>query len=101
MMATGQRSHASATARIAVPRALPMHLREKVRELVEVKSGNPGNGEADTLMTAICAEADATRTALMLSVADVPDKGRLARWYQRHGFAPIQATPLLMARMAA
>ena len=100
MMPVGVRKHASASARIAVPRSLPMHLRAKVRELVEVRSGNPGHGEADALLASICDEADATKTALMLMV-DAGDKQRLANWYIRHGFAPIQAAPLLMARMAA
>lgn len=97
MMPVGVRAHAKASARIAVPRALPMHLRAKLREVVAVKSDNPGNGEADALLGTICQEADRTRTALMLMV-DGGDVGRLARWYQRHGFTPIQATPLLMAR---
>jgi N-acetylglutamate synthase-like GNAT family acetyltransferase len=97
VMPTGDRHHASASCRIAVPRSLPMHLRAKVRELVAVKSANPGNGEADSLLTAVCAEASATKTTLMLMVDD-GDKQRLANWYQRHGFAPIQASPLLMAR---
>ena len=97
MMPVGVRKHAKASARIAVPRALPMHLRAQMRELVAVKSGNPGNGEADALLGKVCMEADRTRTPLMLMIDD-GDIGRLARWYQRHGFAPIQATPLLMAR---
>ena len=100
MMHVGPRSHARATARIAVPVALPMHLRAKMRELIGVRSDNPGNGEADALLTTICAEADDTKTSLMLMV-DTGDKERLANWYQRHGFKPIQATPLLMARFAA
>lgn len=97
MMPVGDRTHASASARIAVPRSLPLHLRAKVRELVAVKSDNPGNGEADALLDKICVEADNTKTALMLMV-DSGDKERLANWYIRHGFAPIQAQPLLMAR---
>jgi N-acetylglutamate synthase-like GNAT family acetyltransferase len=97
MMAVGDRTHAGASARVAVPRSLPMHLRAKVRELVAVKSINQGNGEADTLLTEICAEADDTDTTLMLMVDD-GDRERLANWYIRHGFAPIQADPLLMAR---
>lgn len=100
MMPVGDRTHARASARIAVPRSLPMHLRAKVRELVAVNSGNPGNGEADALLDMICVEADNTKTALMLMV-DGGDVERLANWYIRHGFAPIQAEPLLMARMAA
>jgi N-acetylglutamate synthase-like GNAT family acetyltransferase len=97
MMPVGGRHHASASCRIAVPRSLPPHLRAKVRELVAVKSINPGNGEADSLLAKVCEEANATGTTLMLMVDD-GDKQRLANWYQRHGFAPIQASPLLMAR---
>jgi N-acetylglutamate synthase-like GNAT family acetyltransferase len=100
MMPVGARKHASASARIAVPKSLPMHLRAKVRELVAVKSTNPGKGEADALLANICTEANATGTTLMLMV-DSGDKERLANWYQRHGFRPIQTAPLLMARFAA
>jgi N-acetylglutamate synthase-like GNAT family acetyltransferase len=99
MMPVGPRTKNSASARIAVPRSLPPHLRSKMRELVAVKSDNPGNGEADALLDAICCEADETKTALMLMV-DGGDRERLANWYQRHGFTPIQAEPLLMARFA-
>lgn len=99
LMPVGPRTKNSASARIAVPRSLPPHLRSQVRELVAVKSDNPGNGEADALLDAICCEADETKTALMLMV-DGGDRERLANWYQRHGFTPIQAEPLLMARFA-
>lgn len=99
MMPVGPRTKNSASARIAVPRSLPLHLRSKVRELIAVKSDNPGKGEADALLDAICCEADETKTALMLMV-DGGDRERLANWYQRHGFTPIQAEPLLMARFA-
>ena len=99
MMPVGPRTKNSASARIAVPRSLPPHLRSQVRELVAVKSDNPGKGEADALLDAICCEADETKTALMLMV-DGGDRERLANWYQRHGFTPIQAEPLLMARFA-
>lgn len=103
MMPVGPRAYAAASARIAVPVALPHHLRAKVRELVAVRSDNPGHGDADNLLTVICSEADRTTTALMLTVEPQgdTDKGRLARWYQSHGFTPIQAKPLLMSRMPA
>ena len=99
LMPVGPRTKNSASARIAVPRSLPPHLRSQVRELVAVKSDNPGRGEADALLDSICCEADETKTALMLMV-DGGDRERLANWYQRHGFTPIQAEPLLMARFA-
>jgi len=102
-MPVGPRAYGGASARIAVPVALPHHLRAQMRELVSLRSKNRGLGDAENLLATICGEADRTKTGLLLTVepeADI-DKGRLARWYQRHGFAPIQAAPLLMARMAA
>jgi N-acetylglutamate synthase-like GNAT family acetyltransferase len=99
MMRVGRRRSAGASARIAVPSGLPPHLRSQMRELYAVKSSRQGRGEAEALLLSICAEADATHTALLLMV-DKGDIERLAGWYQRHGFEQIQATPMLMARMA-
>lgn len=103
MMPVGPRRYAAASARIAVPVALPMDLRSQMRELAGLKSDNPGNGEADNLLTVICGEADRTGTALFLHVEPGPDtdKARLAAWYRSHGFTPVQDDPLLMSRMAA
>jgi hypothetical protein len=103
MMPVGPRAYAEARARIAVPVALPKHLRAKFRELVGLKSGNPNNGEADNLLTVICGEADRTGTALFLHCQPEgeTDKARLYRWYRSHGFTPVQEEPLLMSRMPA
>lgn len=97
-MYVGPRSLEGASLRIAVPVALPQPMRDQVRELIGMKSDTPGS--ATRLMTRTVAEADDTRTPLFLHCN--PDGGdvlRLGRFYQRFGFAPIQAMPLLMLRM--
>jgi predicted GNAT family N-acyltransferase len=103
MMPCGPRRHGGASARIAVPKALPRDMRSKVRELVAVKSINRGQGEAEQLLFNIMREADRTRTALFLHVEPEGDteKARLVSLYWRHGFFAIQDAPLLMSRMPA
>ena len=86
LMPVGPRTKNSASARIAVPRSLPPHLRSQVRELVAVKSDNPGRGEADALLDSICCEADETKTALMLMV-DGGDRERLPIGNHAHDVA--------------
>ena len=104
MIPVGPRSYAGATCRIAVPVALPLHLRGKVRELVGVRSTNTGRGDASNLLLQVCDEADKGDTALFLHV-DPTDEASMTRddmaaWYNRAGFVLIQAEPTLMMRMA-
>jgi hypothetical protein len=73
-------------------------MRDQVRELAGMKSDTPGS--ATKLMTRTIAEADDTATPLFLHCdPDSGDVSRMARFYERFGFLPIQAEPRLMLRM--
>ena len=97
-MYVGQRSLEGASLRVAVPVSLPQRMRNRVRELVGLKSDTPGGATA--LMTRTVAEADDTATPLFLHCSpDSGDVDRLAKFYQRFGFMPIQAMPRLLLRM--
>ena len=100
----GPRTYGGATLRVAVPVALPLHLRAAVREVVGMKSANPGQGDASLLLLAVCSEADAADTALFLHVDPTDEaamtREQMAAWYNRAGFVLVQADPALMMRMA-
>lgn len=99
MMPIGARTNGHATCGIAVPTALPVAMRAKVRELLRLKS--PGDGYGGLLMTAVLGEADATGTPLFLHVdPDDGDIDRMAGWYGRYGFVAVQDAPRLMLRNA-
>lgn len=81
-------------------------MRKQTRELsaLEVAPSSRNKGHATSLVFDVCAEADEHNITLVLFVQPFGDielsKGQLADWYaKRFGFAPIQADPLLMARM--
>lgn len=96
----GRRSHITATCDMIVSIALPAAMRRNVRELhaLHVPEEDRRKGYASQLLHDICREADEHHLTLMLSVEET-DKERLAEWYTRFGFWPIQVWPLLMARM--
>lgn len=105
-MNPGPRTLGNATLTIGECRALPKDMRAATRELsglfVPIESRH--SGHATALMHDVCSEADETGITLVLFVQpfDDPDLSRaqLADWYaRRFGFVPIQAEPLLMARM--
>ena len=97
---TGDRQHESATCRLVVSSALPVKMRPKVRELVALKvpDSDQRKGYGSQLLHDVCREADEQNMTLLLTVSE-DDKARLCAWYTRFGFMPIQATPILMARM--
>lgn len=105
-MNPGQRTLGDATLTIGVCRALPNEMRAQTRELsalfVPIESRKAGH--ATELMHDVCSEADEAGITLVLFVNpfDEPDLSRaqIADWYtRRFGFVPIQADPMLMARM--
>lgn len=104
MMPVGPRALGPASCAIAVPIALPLAMRGKMRELVRVAVpvADRGKGHASDLLASVTMESDRTRTGLLLTVepGDGLDRNQLAAWYARLGFLPIQAEPLLMARMS-
>lgn len=107
-MPTGERRVGHATLRVRQCEALPLHMRPKTREIVnlETKFEEQGKGYATTLMHKVCREADAAGLVLVLSPQPWGDnmnlsQAQLIEWYQRSfGFQPIQTEPMvLMARM--
>ena len=96
---TGKREHETASCNLVVSNALPLGMRRKVRELhaLIVPEQDRNKGYASQLLHDVCREADEHGMTLFLSV----DGGeKLIAFYTRWGFQPIQAKPVLMARMA-
>lgn len=95
---TGRRRHLTATCNLIVSNALPLGMRRNVRELndLHVPEEDRRKGYASQLLHDICREADEHGLLLILVADDV----QLAGWYSRWGFQPINAQPILMARMA-
>lgn len=103
-MKYGPRTNDGASCKIAVPTALPSHMRGRVVELRSLRTipDKRGQGHAADLMLGICIEADMSRTFLFLAVEpddDGPlDTHSLSQFYMKFGFLPIQSDPPLMAR---
>ena len=94
----GNRSYLTATCSLVVSNALPLGMRRNVRELhaLNVPAEDRNKGYASQLLHDVCREADEHGLTLMLGV----DGGeKLIAFYTRWGFQPIQAKPVLMARM--
>jgi N-acetylglutamate synthase-like GNAT family acetyltransferase len=93
-----------ASVRISYSQAVPPPMRGKVRELSSfvTDAAHRGHGFARALMDQLMHDAD--ELGLMLLVVVEPfdespmDQQNLAQWYERMGFAVIQADPLVMAR---
>lgn len=103
-MKYGPRTNDGASCKIAVPTALPLHMRGRVVEVRSLRTmpDKRAQGHATDLMLGICVEADLSRTFLFLAVEpddDGPlDTKALGNFYMRFGFLPIQSDPLLMTR---
>ncbi len=101
----GTRKFGAATCTVKRSMQIPVHMRDGIREVshVYVPFEQRRQGYATGLMRDLCAEAD--RLGLVLLVHAKPyadwemDLEGLQRWYERFGFAVIQAEPRLMARM--
>jgi predicted GNAT family acetyltransferase len=103
-MIPGIREHGHASLKVNVAKALPIHMRKQVYEISSVRTEPEyrGQGWASELLFSTCTDADIAGKFLMVHVKpddDSPlDRNRLAEFYSRFGFAPIQAEPLLMVR---
>lgn len=110
-MNIGLRTHKDASLRVAVAEGIPVEMRERVREILSVKSSNPRKGDATALMWTVCAEADKWWITLLAHVKPFDDASpqtmtqeQLQHWYAKFGFVKIQdkaddGTPVvLMAR---
>lgn len=105
----GFRRVGGASCRLRVPDGMPKHMQDNMREVVEVKTvaNLRKRGYATTLMHSVCREADRQGRILLLFPKAFHveegvglDDGQLHDWYTRSfGFMPIQANPILMARM--
>lgn len=105
----GFRRVGGASLRLRVPKGLPEHMQINMREVVELKTAANlrKRGYATTLMHSVCREADRHGRILLLYPKAFHleegvglDDGQLHDWYTRSfGFMPIQANPILMARM--
>lgn len=103
----GFRRVGGASLRLRIPQSLPKHMHDKMREVVELKT-DPSlrkRGYATSLMHSVCRDADKYVRILLLYPKAFQDEqglndGQLQDWYSRQfGFMPIQANPVLMARM--
>lgn len=101
-MTPGLRKFKSATLRVAIPESLPLDMQDGIREILDVKSGNPRKGQASSLMRNVCAEADADSAVLMLHVNQFDDglsNEQLVKFYGKFDFNVIQTEPAtLLAR---
>lgn len=103
-MRYGKRQYGGATLEVGVATALPLHMRKGIAMISKVFT-DPAcrrQGHAQKLLTIVAAEADLHRKLLLLKVgdgdADAATKQNLLSWYEKNGFAAIQAEPLLMVR---
>ena len=103
-MRYGKRQYGGATLEVGVAKALPVHMRKGIVMISKVFT-DPAcrrQGHAQRLLSIVTAEADQHRKLLMLKVGDghedAATKQHLLSWYERNGFTPIQADPLLMVR---
>lgn len=95
----GSHVFGNAKCRLVPPVALPMNWRGRVSELVGLYTDEAHrcSGDASQLLHNVCRLADDADVMLILSVEN--DSPALCSFYTRFGFLPIQAKPLLMARM--
>jgi hypothetical protein len=103
-MKYGTRIEGAASLKLAIPTALPDHMRGQVIEVRSLRTEptERNKGAASDLMLSVCLEADMARKFLFLCVEpdiDSPvDETGLVNFYMRFGFMPIQAKPILMTR---
>ena len=99
----GIRTYKQASVEIRESDSIPPHLRDSVREVFDLKSAAPGQGQGSELMWRLSAEADRKRMVLMLLVTQPDEDGnkRLVEWYGRFGFKPAKddlTAPVVMIR---
>lgn len=84
----GKREYESASCNIRYSQALPMSLRDSIREVHDLKTdkGMRGKGQGSRLMESVCKEADKAQMMLML----LADNEKLELWYNRFGFETLE-----------
>jgi len=106
-MKYGPRKHGAASCEVIACKGVPEKMRKDIREVIKVfcEPDARHRGDATALLEEVCREADAKRMILMISVGPYGDapplsKAALVQWYsETFDFRPIQAEPLIMARM--
>lgn len=90
----GKRKYESATCELRYSMAMPLELRQVVREVFNVRTdkGMRGKGHGTKLMQAIAAEADKAGKILIL----LPASEALQKWYTRVRFEVIQNEPVVL-----
>lgn len=90
----GKRKHESASCELRYSKALPIELRQLVREVFNVKTdaGMRGKGHGSRLMESLVKEADKSKKVLIL----LPDNEKLELWYNRFGFERVQSEPVVL-----
>jgi len=86
----------NASLHIGYPQIVPGNLRGFAREITEfhVPEEFRGKGEGSELLKEVCEQADQYDIMLIL----IADTQKLALYYGRFGFEPIQQEPILMVR---
>ena len=105
-MKLGKRAFGAASCKLGRTVQVPESMRDDIVELSALfcPAAQRREGFATALVGEVCNEADDAGKVLLLHVAPYAagglDKEQLTQWYaDRFGFQPIQAEPLLMARM--
>lgn len=105
-MRPGIRQLSSASITVSLTDAVPVRMRDKVREVshVYVPPGDRRQRLATALMNLVCQEADANGITLLLTVEPYDTSGptadELQNWYALFGFRDLQDSPAgkIMAR---
>jgi ribosomal protein S18 acetylase RimI-like enzyme len=97
-MRPGRREFKQASLTVAIPEALPAHMRDRTREITHVYCEPEGRGKrlATALMNFVCQEADAGSFTLVLTAREYdeggPNEAQLIAWYEKFGFTKLQDT---------
>jgi predicted N-acetyltransferase YhbS len=96
MMKPGTFQLGNASLHIGYPQIVQGNLRGFAREITEfnVPEEFRGKGEGSELLKEVCEQADQHDIMLIL----IADTEKLALYYGRFGFVPIQDKPILMVR---
>lgn len=105
-MILGAKTFGNASCKLSTTKQLPVDMREHVVQLSHLYCDpeHRGQGDATELVSMVCREADDANKTLLVHVQPYGEielsRSQLSEWYAKHfGFTPIQAEPLLMARM--
>lgn len=106
-MKYGTRVHGAASCNVHSCAAVPEYMRKDIREITKVFCAPEARhrGDATALLEEVCREADSKKMVLVLMPKPFGEETplsaeRLAQWYTKaFNFHPIQAEPLIMARM--